>query len=145
MSNISIYIHIYLYIFHDCFENSREICIQYIFHDCPRLQQENAHVFFPLLAATGAASIAQYRLFSLQFCEKVILFVIVAKICNGKYKGLAIQYIFHDCFENSREICIQSIFHDCFEHSRGKCMKPHARHKCQIERSDVNVKDKCQI
>ena len=28
------------------------------------------------------------------------------KFCNGKYKGLAIQYIFHDCFENSREIYI---------------------------------------
>ena len=23
--------------------------------------------------------------------------------CNGKIKGLAIQYIFHDCVENSRE------------------------------------------
>ena len=71
------------------------------------------HMFFPLLAATGAASMDQYRILSLQFREKVILFVIVAKICNGKYKGLAIQYIFHDCFENSSEICIQYIFHDC--------------------------------
>ena len=54
------------------------------------------------------------------------------KICNGKIKGLAIQYIFHDCFEDSREICIQYIFHDCFENSRGKCIEPHARYKCHM-------------
>ena len=35
------------------------------------------------------------------------------KHCNGKTKGLAIQYIFHCFFENSSEICIQYIFHDC--------------------------------
>ena len=46
------------------------------------------HVFLPLLAATGAASIPQMRRFSLEFCEKVIFKVIVAKICNGKTKGL---------------------------------------------------------
>ena len=48
------------------------------------------------------------------FLKKCIVFRIEKK-CNGKYKGLAIQYIFHDCFENIREICIQSIFHYCFE------------------------------
>ena len=44
---------------------------------------------------------------------KSVLFLMGRKIRNGKTKGLAIQYIFHDCFENSREICIQYIFHDC--------------------------------
>ena len=48
-------------------------------------------------------------------------------------------------FENSTEICIQYIFHDCFENSSEICMEPHARHKCQIEMSDINVKAKCQI
>ena len=68
--------------------------------------------FFPLLAKSGAVRLPQYRLFSFEFFEKAYC-VIQRKICNGKYKGLAIQYIFHDCFENSREICIQYIFHDC--------------------------------
>merc|ERR1711965_397158 len=71
--------------------------------------------FFPLLAKSGAASVAQMRRVSFEFCEKVILFVIVAKICNGKIKGLAIQYIFHCFFENSSEICIQYIFHYCLD------------------------------
>ena len=104
--------------------------------------------FFPLLAKSGAGSVAQMRRVSFEFCEKVILFVIVAKICNGKIKGLAIQYIFHcffensseiciqyifHCFfENSSEICIQYIFHYCFENSRGKCIEPHARYKCHM-------------
>ena len=47
------------------------------------------HSFLPLLAATGAASVPHMRVFSFEFCEKVVLFVIVAKICNGKNKGLA--------------------------------------------------------
>ena len=50
-----------------------------------------AHVFFSLLATTGAASVPHLRRLFLEFCEKVILFVIVAKICNGKIKGLAIH------------------------------------------------------
>ena len=29
-----------------------------------------------------------------------------------------IEYIFHDCFENSRENGIEYIFHDCFQNSR---------------------------
>ena len=33
------------------------------------------------------------RVFSLQFFEKVVLKVIVAKICNGKTKGLAIHCV----------------------------------------------------
>ena len=93
------------------------------FHGFCRVSESAVYfpnVLLPLLAATGSASVAQLRRFSLQFCEKVLLKVIVAKICNGKTKGLAIQYIFHDCFENSREICIQYIIHDCFENSRGK-------------------------
>ena len=56
---------------------------------CNHDYRENAHVFLPPLATTGAARVAQMRRFSLQFCEKVILKVIVAKICNGKIKGLA--------------------------------------------------------
>ena len=83
--------------------------------------------YFPLLANSGAASLPQMRRVSFEFCEKVILCVIVAKICNGEIKGLAIQYIFHDCFENSREICIQYIIHDCFENKRGKYIEPYTR------------------
>ena len=50
------------------------------------------HMFFvPLLAKSGAASVGQLRRVSFEFFEKVILKVIVAKICNGKIKGLAIQ------------------------------------------------------
>ena len=69
---------------------------------------------------------------------------------SHKSSMLFLQYIFHDCFENSREICIQYIFHDCFENSRGKCMEPHARykcHQCQIEMSNIgcNLKYKRQI
>ena len=132
------------YIFHCFFENSREICIQSIFHDCLNLHKENARVFSTIgevrSRQQGSVAASFVRVF-----WKSVLFFVMKKNCNGKTKGLAIQYIFHCCFENSRERCIQYIFHDCFEHSRGKCMEPHARHKCQIERSDVNVKDKCQI
>ena len=31
-----------------------------------------------------------------------------------------VPYIFHDCFQNSREKCIEYIFHDCFQNSREK-------------------------
>ena len=51
------------------------------------------HIFFSLLAATGAASLPHMRRFSLQFFEKVVLKIIVAKICNGKTKGLAIHCV----------------------------------------------------
>ena len=50
--------------------------------------------------------------FRSSFLKKCVVFR-NENICKGKTKGLAIQYIFHDCFENSREICIQYIFHDC--------------------------------
>ncbi len=103
------------------------------------------HMFFSTI---GEVRSRQYRSDAASFVRVFLKKCIVfrnEKNCNGKTKGLAIQYIFHCFFENSREICIQYIFHDCFEHSRGKCMEPHARHKCQIERSDVIVKDKCQI
>ena len=126
------------------FENSCEICIQYIFHDCLNLHKETAHVFFHYWRSQEPPVGIRCGEFRSSFLKKCVVFR-NEKNCNGKTRGLAIQYIFHCFFENSREICIQYIFHDCFEHSRGKCMEPHARHKCQIERSDVNVKDKCQI
>ena len=47
--------------------------------------------FFPLLATTGAVMFPQRRRLFLEFCEQVIFKVIVAKICNGKIKGLAIH------------------------------------------------------
>ena len=47
-------------------------------------------MFFPLLAKSGAASKPQMRRVSFEFCEKDVLFVIDATICNGKIKGLAI-------------------------------------------------------
>ena len=59
-----------------------------------RIYIENAHVFFPLLAATGAASIAQLRVFSLQVLAespKHSSDLNERKICNGKTKGLAIH------------------------------------------------------
>ena len=70
-------------------------------------------MLFPLLAKSGAASTDQMLRVSFEFLffEKSILFLMGGKFCNGKIKGLAIQYVFHDCFENSREICIQCIFH----------------------------------
>ena len=33
-----------------------------------------------------------------------------------------VAYIFHDCFQNSREKYIEYIFHDCFQNSREKCI-----------------------
>ena len=56
--------------------------------------------------------------FRSSFLKKCIVFRNENK-CNGKTKGLAIQYIFHDCFENSTEICIQYIFHDCLNLHKG--------------------------
>ena len=53
------------------------------------------HVFLPLLATTEAASMPQYRLFLIGFSHKSQFFSREnkeAKICNGKYKGLAIVY-----------------------------------------------------
>ena len=41
--------------------------------------------------------------------------------------GFALQYIFHDCFENSRKIYIQYIIHDCFENSCGKYIESYSR------------------
>ena len=49
----------------------------------------NPYVFVSLLATTGAASIAQNRLFSFEFFEEV-LFYTGEKNCNSKIKGLAI-------------------------------------------------------
>ena len=49
--------------------------------------------FFPLLAATGAASIPQLRVFSLQVLAespKHSSDLNERKICNGKTKGLAL-------------------------------------------------------
>ena len=49
------------------------------------------HVFFPLLAATAAASIPQYRIFfalKIRVSQKRFHFWIGRKICNGKTKGL---------------------------------------------------------
>ena len=47
-------------------------------------------MFFPLLAKSGAASADELRRVAFEFCEKDVLFVIDAKFCNGKIKGLAI-------------------------------------------------------
>ena len=58
------------------------------------LHKENAHVFFSLLAATGAASIPQLRVFSLQVLAespKHSSDLNERTICNGKTKGLAIH------------------------------------------------------
>ena len=73
------------------------------------------HTNRTVVRAAGRPGTAKAVLFSLGFLPKSQKKCIVLnerKICNGKYKGLAIQYHFHDCFENSREICIQYIFHD---------------------------------
>ena len=47
--------------------------------------------FFPLLATTGAASIAHMRRVSFEFCDFLYQNEDMLKICNGKTKGLAIQ------------------------------------------------------
>ena len=85
------------------------------------------HMFFSTIGGDGSRQSAWESPVFVRVLQKVIFILVKAKICNGKYKGLAIQYIFHDCFENSREICIQYIFHDCFENSRGKYIEPYTR------------------
>ena len=72
-----------------------------------------------IILTIGDDGSRQYRSDADFFCLKnkgfifLVFILVLPNICNGKTKGLAIQYIFHDCFENSREICIQYIFHDC--------------------------------
>ena len=61
-----------------------------------------SHVFFPLLAATGAASLPQMPSFFFGFLAKSQNLLSVfskAKICNGKTKGLALRSPhFHSAF-----------------------------------------------
>ena len=47
-----------------------------------RIYIENAHVFFSLLATTGAASIAQYRLFFLEFLKIRCCFSLMRKFLS---------------------------------------------------------------
>ena len=78
---------------------------------------------FSLLAATGAASIPDLRRLFLDLYSKRQIFSLhfgIRKIFLWKNKGFLLHYIFHDCFENSREIC-NYIFHDCFENNREMC------------------------
>ena len=70
-------------------------------------------MFFSTIGDDGSRQYPSAAASFVRVLQKVIFILVKAKICNGKIKGLAIQYIFHDCFENSREICIQYIFHDC--------------------------------
>ena len=49
------------------------------------------HMFFPLLATTGAASLPHMRRVSFEFCDFLYQNEDMLKICNGKTKGLAIQ------------------------------------------------------
>ena len=41
--------------------------------------------------------------FRSRFFWKSVLFFVMKQICNGKTKGLAIQYIFHDCLNLHKE------------------------------------------
>ena len=90
------------YIFHCFFENSTEICIQYIFHDCLNLHKENAHVFFHYWRSQEPPVSLRCGEFRSSFLKKCIVFR-NEKNCNGKTKGLAIQYICHDCLNLHKE------------------------------------------
>ena len=96
----------------NCNGKIKGLAIQYIFHDCLNLHKETAHVFFHYWRSQEPPVFPRCGELRSSFLKKCIV-VRNEKNCNGKIKGLAIQCIFHDCFENSREICIQSIFHDC--------------------------------
>ena len=85
--------------------------LQYIFHVIKNLHKE-MHMFFSTIGEVRSREVTSDAASFVRVFWKSVLFFVLKK-CNGKYKGLAIQYIFHDCFENSREICIQYIFHDC--------------------------------
>ena len=97
-------------IFHDDFENSREICIQYIFHVIKNLHKE-MHICFPTIGddrsrqyAADAGVLAAVLRFWIHKTWLVETF-------SYKSSMNSLQYIFHDFFENSSEIYIQYIFH----------------------------------
>ena len=48
------------------------------------------HMFFSTIGEVWSRQYAWDAALFLEFCEKDVLFVIDAKICNGKIKGLAI-------------------------------------------------------
>ena len=116
--------HVVLYIFHDCFQNSREKCIEYIFHDCFQNSREKCigspnplfyrckfsrrlqiRLLFRKTAARIGDTEANWRLPSSPIVEKKhVHFPTV----NSNSREKCIEYIFHDCFQNSREKCIGS-------------------------------------
>ena len=74
---------------------------QYTFENCIVLHKEAKNntllkihrkctCFFPLLAATGARSRDQNRVFSFEFFLRKVIVLHRTKKCNGKTKGLAI-------------------------------------------------------
>ena len=71
------------------------------------------HMFFSTIGEVRSRQSSPDAASFVRVVWKSVLFLMGGKLCNGKTKGLAIQYIFHCFFENSSEICIQYIFHDC--------------------------------
>ena len=79
--------------------------------------------FFPTIGDDGSRQAPSDAASFVRVFWKSVLFFVMKKTCNGKTKGLAIQYIFHCFFENSTEIWIQYIFHCFFENSTEICIQ----------------------
>ena len=74
---------------------------------------ENAHVLFPLLAATRAASTPQLPSFFLEFLIFLSYFTTTEKFCNGKNKGLAILLIFLTFLKTTENIRRNGLCRKC--------------------------------
>ena len=91
------------------------------------------------------------RRVSFEFCEKVILFVIDGKICNGKIKGLAIQYIFTTVLKTVVKYVFNTFFTTVLktvvENVWNHMPDINVIYQCQIEMSNIgcNLKYKRQI
>ena len=131
------------YIFHDCFEDSTEICIQSIFHDCLNLHKEKAYVFFHYWRSQEPPVSLRCGEFRSSFLKKCIVF---RNEKNATVKQRVWRYIFHDFLNTVVEICIQYIFHDCLNlHKENahvvfhywRSQEPPVSHRCGEFRSSV--------
>ena len=93
------------YIFHDFFENSSEICIQYIFHVIKNLHKE-MHIFFPTIGDDGIRQCREYRGVLAAVLRFSLPKTLLVEHFSHKSSMNSLQYIFHGFFENSSEIYI---------------------------------------